>query len=492
MAFSKNRDSGDNSKWQRGGGREAHWDDGIEYVEIEDSKGKRKPVWKRLRLIDDPFKFARHWLTSFKANKPFPIFCPNFDHHTGKKVAAAQACCPIDQLGPFTERDGQVLADRSQVKAYPTVSLLWNVIDRDVEDGRRVKALQALPESVLSTLDREIDDAGVRSVSDLGHPARGYDIRLCKDTGQQGAAVWAVKVLKPSPLTEEEIALVYGLFKVTISAKTMKAFLADAPGNRKVVDRLGFKENKKGNFVAKKITGLDVEALCQGRIDMSFEKSDESTSLSGLVRVTKFHILDHEIEVEEVQAAEAYDFELLYNPTSPEEILRTLKMNRYIDDESSDDDEDERPAKSKRKSDDDEDEQPKRGKSKRKSDDDEDERPAKRVVRRQDDDDDDDEEDDPKPPKRKLKQDDPLDDDEDEPKPKKKTKPAPWEDDEDEPKPKKVKRRVVDEDDEDDKPDDDDEEEDAPKPKKKAGKDKAAEVRGSLVDRLKNLKNRNK
>lgn len=444
--------SGKDPKLYDQGNKTKRWDSDLDYVEVPDSKGAKTTRWVRLRLVSPWIKEAAVWLTS-KGGKQFPLTDPDWDvassdfrkpSKDGSPLRFQQWCRIVKN--PKTDED-----EVEQVRGG-SISCKVNVIDRAAQragDDRIVKVWRFSASSL--TALREVADG--QNGANAFDPTLGYDIKVRYNSELKGAAAIKIEAVSASPLTDEELALVYGVYAVKVSAENVAAIRKKDAGAVKTLLGAGFKKKEDASLFAR-MNGYAVSQV------LRVESSLEGEQYAAKTRKLKFSVAGVPVAVKAVSEGQAYDLEAMWFPTSPEEVLRSLKTNNYFI-------EGEEPSKRRRNSDDDDDDRPKSRRRARDEDDDDDDRPKSRRRARDEDEDDDDS---PKSIRRSRDEDE--DEDEDDRPKSRRHAPADDDDEDESPKSRRKSKPVVTADEDDD--DDDDDDDPKPVSRSKSGSGKKA------------------
>ena len=331
--------------WERrGGDLPPRWTDGKATLRIPDSNPKRnqsnksgKTIWTRVRLIADPFRTMSHWFVS-KRGKSFPMLCPDWviederwDHTRG---------CPIHKNGPFvrTHIDNDGDEQEVTVKSNASPRLAFVVIDREAQengDADWVKICETA--DILGKIEEEADALGGINPGD---PFEGYDCLIRKDTRESGTGIWAVKLRQRTPLTDEEIEAIYGVYRLNLPVADIRKIKREMPKIERQLKDMGGR--KRGSTWKVEMTGLDIITM----FDVDSELVGDPGP-TGRERATTITAGGVEIQPEEIAAPMGYDIPALYFGSTSEEITRALKINGYLDDED-DDERDEREEEDRR------------------------------------------------------------------------------------------------------------------------------------------------
>jgi len=175
------------------------WDTNLSMLKVDGN-------FKKVRLIDDPFAFGRHWVQvdasevfvkgSKKRPKSYPRDCTNFDPET--EAATFKGGCPACEK------------DINMQKSY-----LINVIDRDAQGGRGspVFVWQMTPGVLSKVLKLKALNVhkvnGENKTYHVNHPKYGRDLQVSYDESKAGDARWDIQLSShpddfDCPLTDEE------------------------------------------------------------------------------------------------------------------------------------------------------------------------------------------------------------------------------------------------------------------------------------------------
>ena len=331
----KKAKSGSKTGWQNmGGGDSSSWSDALNRLEVADSATTKKTAWVRFRALTPPMKAPVCFVRTKTGKNMPPIYSPDWDMERQTFKGNKD---PI-RLNPNLTI--KINDEETRPLSYSNRSYII-VIDRAAQEAGEpyVKVLD-LPKTTSSEFREIIDGQADAEPEDAVH---GYDLRVRKNTKQQGSAVWKIEYVESSPLTTDEMTHAFGEFKITVTSEALAKIKKKAPNIEKRLAASGFSQSAKtGNWIMS-TDGLSLQGIDFIQIDSTVQLDPETNAKR---RVETLKIEGIEVSHKVVSEPNAPDLELLYEGTAISEIESKLRNNGYLDDGSSNSD-DSPPAKSR-------------------------------------------------------------------------------------------------------------------------------------------------
>ena len=308
--------------WQNmGGGDSSSWSDALNRLEVPDSATTKKTAWVRFRALTPPMKAPVCFVRTKSGKNMPPIYSPDWDME--RQAFAPKSKDPI-RLNPNLTIS--INEEETRPLSYSNRSYII-VIDRAAQDAGEpyIKVLD-LPKTTSSEFREIIDGQADAEPEDAVH---GYDLRVRKNTKQQGSAVWKIEYVEASPLTEDELKHAFGEFRVSVSGEALAKIKKKNPNIEKRLSSAGFTLSAKtGNWITS-VDGLSLQGIEFLHIDSSVQVSPETQEKK---RVETLKIEGVEIGLKVVSEPNAPDLELLYEGTPISEIENKLRSNGYLED----------------------------------------------------------------------------------------------------------------------------------------------------------------